>query len=216
MRLGRVLAALAPGESEVHGLVALMELQASRIPARTGPGGAPVLLADQDRSRWDRLLIGRGLAALERAEQSGGALGFYALQAALAACHARALRPEETDWKRIAALYDALVQTEPSPVVELNRAVAIAMAYGPEAGLEILDALADEPALRNYLFLPAARGDLLAKLGRWREARDEFARAAELSRNGRERQLLLDRVAACATGALWWKAKPAGAGMGIA
>jgi RNA polymerase sigma factor (sigma-70 family) len=213
MRLGRVLAALVPRESEVHGLLALMELQASRMPARTGPGGAPVLLADQDRSRWDRLLIGHGLAALEKAEKTGGALGPYALQASIAACHARAVRAEDTDWARIAALYDALSQSVPSPIIELNRAVAVAMAYGPEAGLEILDDLLDEPALQGYHLLPAARGDLLARSGRWREAREAFVRAAELARNEKEKSLLSDRVAACATGALWWKgwkAKPAG------
>jgi RNA polymerase sigma factor (sigma-70 family) len=218
MRLGRVLAAMAPEESEVHGLVALMELQASRMPARTGPGGAPVLLNDQDRSRWDRLLIAHGLAALEKAEgagrsgKAGGALGPYALQAAIAACHARALRAEDTDWARIAALYDALVQSVPSPIIELNRAVAVAMAYGPEAGLEILDDLLEEPALQGYHLLPAARGDLLARSGRWTEAREAFVRAAELARNEKERKLLSDRVAACATGALWWKATHAGPG----
>jgi predicted RNA polymerase sigma factor len=210
MRLGRVLAALAPAEPEVHGLSALMELQASRIPARQGPGGAVVPLTDQDRSRWDRLLIGRGLAALDRAQGFGGPLGPYTLQAAIAACHARALRAEDTDWARIAALYDALSQAVPSPVVELNRAVAIAMAYGPEAGLEILDDLADERALQSYHLLPAARGDLLARLGRWPEAAEAFARAAELSLNEAERALLRDRVAACATGALWWRPKITG------
>jgi RNA polymerase sigma factor (sigma-70 family) len=203
MRLGRILAEVASGEPEVHGLVALMELQASRIPARTRPDGAPVLLEDQDRSRWNRLLIGRGLAALARAEESEKGVGPYTLQAAIAACHARAVRPEETDWKRIAALYDALAGLQPSPVVELNRAVAVGMAYGPEAGLEIVDGLRSDPALRDYHLLPAARGDLLARSGRWEEARQEFIRAAELALNEPERRLLLDRAAACATGALW-------------
>ncbi len=198
MRLGRVLAELAQGEPQVHGLVALMELQASRIPARTRRDGAAVLLTEQDRSRWDRLLIGRGLAALERAQKSGVTLGPYSLQAAIAACHARALRPEDTDWKRIAALYDALAQTVPSPVVELNRAMAVAMAYGAKAGMEILDELVDEPALNGYHLLHAARGDLLLKLERWSEAKVEFEQAATLTRNARESRLLLDRAAACA------------------
>jgi RNA polymerase sigma factor (sigma-70 family) len=195
LRLGRVLAGLAPRESEVHGLVALMEIQASRIGARTGPSGEPILLLDQDRSRWDRLLIRRGLAALDRAISLGGALGPYTLQAAIAACHARAATAEETDWPRIAALYDALARTAPSPVVELNRAVAVAMTFGPAAGLEIADSLLDEPALGTYHLLPAVRGDLLARLGRTEEARREFERAAELTRNSRERELLRARAA---------------------
>jgi RNA polymerase sigma factor (sigma-70 family) len=196
LRLGRVLAELTPGEPEVHGLVALMEVQASRLRARTGPDGAPVLLLDQDRGRWDRVLIGRGLAALRRAEESGDALGPYALQASIAACHARAGSPEETDWARIAALYEALAELAPSPVVELNRAVAVSMAYGPAAGLVLVDQLADVPALRGYHLLPSVRGDLLGKLGRTAEARAEFERAAGLTRNERERALLLDRAAA--------------------
>jgi RNA polymerase sigma factor (sigma-70 family) len=195
LRLGRILAELAPREPEVHGLVALMEIQASRSRARSGPRGEPVLLLDQDRARWDHVLIGRGLAALERAERLGGALGRYALQAAIAACHARARAPEETDWERIAALYDALAQLAPSPVVELNRAVAVAMAFGPAAGLEIVDALTSEPSLREYHLLPSVRGDLLVKLGRLDEARAELARAAALTRNARERELLLARAA---------------------
>jgi RNA polymerase sigma-70 factor, ECF subfamily len=195
LRLGRVLAELAPEEPEVHGLVALMEIQASRLRARTGRGGEPVLLLDQDRGRWDRVLIGRGLAALARAERLGGALGPYALQAAIAACHARARSAEETDWARIAALYDALAELTPSPVVELNRAVAVGMAFGPAAGLELLDALGDAPALRSYHLLPAARGDLLERLGRREEARREFARAASLTRNARERGVLLAHAA---------------------
>jgi RNA polymerase sigma factor (sigma-70 family) len=194
LRLGRVLAELTPEEPEVHGLVALMEIQASRLRARVGPAGEPVLLLDQNRARWDWLLIRRGLAALERAEKLGGALGPYALQAAIAACHARARSPEETDWERIAALYDALAQLAPSPVVELNRAVAVAMAFGPEAGLELVDALAEEPSLKAYHLLPSVRGDLLAKLGRSEEARAEFERAAALTRNARERELLLERA----------------------
>lgn len=194
LRLGRVLAGLAPGEPEVHGLVALMEIQSSRLRARTGPEGEPVLLMDQNRALWDPLLIRRGLAALKRAEDLGGALGPYALQAAIAACHARARTPEETDWPRIAALYDALAQLAPSPVVELNRAVALAMAYGPAAGLEVVDRLAGEPALGNYHLLPAVRGDLLARLGRFAEARAEFERAADLTPNDRERALLLERA----------------------
>ena len=200
LRLGRILAELAPGEPEVHGLVALMEIQASRVHARVGASGEPVLLLDQDRARWDHLLIGRGLAALERAEALGGALGPYALQAAIAACHARARSAQETDWVRIAALYDALAQLAPSPVVELNRAVAIAMAFGPAAGLELADALSAEGSLKNYHLLPSVRGDLLAKLGRHDEARAEFERAAALTRNARERELLLERAAACARG----------------
>ena len=194
LRLGRILAELAPEEAEVHGLVALMEIQASRIRARVGPQGEPVLLFDQNRARWDQLLIRRGLAALERAENLGGALGPYALQAAIAACHARARTPEETDWVRIAALYDALAQIMPSPVVELNRAVAVSMAYGSQAGLEIVDELADEPSLKNYHLLPAVRGDLLVKLGRQEEARAEFERAAALTNNSRDRDLLLERA----------------------
>jgi RNA polymerase sigma factor (sigma-70 family) len=198
LRLGRVLAELAPAEPEVHGLVALMEVQASRLRARTGPDGEPVLLLDQDRSRWDRVLIGRGLAALQRAEVTGRALGPYALQAAIAACHARARTAEETDWARIAALYEALTELTPSPVVELNRAVAVAMAYGPAAGLELVDRLADVPALQGYHLLPSARGDLLVRLGRPGEARAEFERAAALTRNERERTLLEARAADCA------------------
>jgi RNA polymerase sigma factor (sigma-70 family) len=199
LRLGRILAELAPGEPEVHGLVALMEIQASRTGARIGPTGEPVLLLDQDRARWDHVLIGRGLAALGRAEDLGGALGPYALQAAIAACHARARTAAETDWAGIAALYDALAQLAPSPVVELNRAVAVAMAFGPAAGLELVDALTSEPSLEGYHLLPSVRGDLLAKLGRFEEARPEFERAASLTRNSRERQLLLARAAACRT-----------------
>jgi RNA polymerase sigma-70 factor, ECF subfamily len=186
-----------PQQPEVHGLVALMEIHSSRARARTGPAGEPVLLLEQDRGRWDRLLIGRGLAALERVEALGGALGPYALQAAIAACHARAQTPQATDWPRIAALYDALAQLAPSPVVELNRAVAVAMAFGPAAGLEIADALTAEPRLADYHLLPSVRGDLLARLGRSAEARSEFERAAALTRNGRERELLLERAAAC-------------------
>jgi RNA polymerase sigma factor (sigma-70 family) len=193
LRLGRVLAELMPDEGEVHGLVALMEIQSSRERARTGPDGAPILLMDQDRSRWDRLLIGRGLAALDRAGRLG-ALGPYALQAAIAACHARALTPDATDWARIAALYDALSQLTPSPVVELNRAVALGMAYGPDAGLALADALLDVPALRNYHLLPSVRGDLLAKLGRHADAKAEFERAASLTQNEREQALLLERA----------------------
>jgi RNA polymerase sigma factor (sigma-70 family) len=198
LRLGRVLAELLPDEAEVHGLVALMEIQASRLRARLGPGGEPVLLLDQNRARWDQLLIRRGLAALERGEKLakklGGALGPYGLQAAIAACHARARTPEETDWARIAALYDALAELTPSPIVELNRAVAVSMAYGPQAGLEIVDALISEPSLKNYHLLPSVRGDLLAKLGRTGEARMEFERAAALAGNTRERELLLERA----------------------
>jgi RNA polymerase sigma factor (sigma-70 family) len=197
LRLGRILAELLPQEAEVHGLVALMEIQASRSRARVGPSGEPILLLDQDRSRWDQLLIHRGLAALERAERLGGPLGPYTLQAAIAACHARARTPEETDWVRIAALYDALAQMAPSPVVELNRAVAVGMAFGPAAGLELVDALMAEPALQAYHFLPAARGDLLLKLGRLDEAHVEFQRAASLTQNARERTLLLQRAEAC-------------------
>ena len=194
LRLGRILAGLVPNEPEVHGLVALMEIQASRSRARLGPKGEPILLLDQDRARWDHILVRRGLAALERAEQLGGALGPYALQAAIAACHARARTPEETDWARIASLYEALADITPSPVVELNRAVAIGMAFGPAAGLELVDALVSEPSLKSYHLLPSVRGDLLAKLGRHDEARAEFKRAASLTRNARERDLLLDRA----------------------
>jgi RNA polymerase sigma factor (sigma-70 family) len=198
LRLGRILAELAPEEPEVHGLVALMELQASRLRARVGPEGEPVLLLDQNRARWDQLLIRRGLAALERAEVLGGALGPYALQAGIAACHARARTASETDWFRIVALYDALAQLTPSPVVELNRAVAVAMAFGPEAGLEIVDTLAAEPSLRGYHLLPSVRGELLRRLGRRQEAGAEFERAAGLTRNTRERALLMERAADCA------------------
>jgi RNA polymerase sigma factor (sigma-70 family) len=198
LRLGRVLAGLVPEEPEAHVLVALLELQASRLGARVGADGAPILLLDQDRGRWDRLLIGRGLAALERAERLGGALGPYALQAAIAACHARARTPDDTDWTRITALYDALAQLAPSPVVELNRAVAYGMAFGPAEGLAIVDAVAGDPSLKGYHLLPAVRGDLLARLGRREEARVEFARAAALTRNARERALLLERARAAA------------------
>jgi len=198
LRLGRILAELAPQEPEVHGLVALLEIQASRAKARVGPSGAPILLLDQNRGLWDRLLIRRGLAALGRAEALGGARGTYALQAAIAACHARALTPEDTNWTRIAALYDLLATVAPSPVVELNRAVAVAMAFGPQAGLDLVDALAAEPSLRGYHLLPSVRGDLLVKLGRVDEAGPEFERAAALTRNARERELLLGRAAACA------------------
>ena len=200
LRLGRILAELVPGEPEAHGLAALMEIQASRAAARTGPSGEPVLLFEQDRARWDRLLIRRGLAALGRAEALGGTLGPYALQAAIAACHARARTPEETDWLRIASLYDALSGVAPSPVVELNRGVAIAMAFGPAAGLEAVDALRAEPALEHYHLLPSVRGDLLSKLGRFDEARAEFERAASLTRNARERDLLRERAEASARG----------------
>ncbi|WP_242342780.1 RNA polymerase sigma factor [Anaeromyxobacter terrae] len=199
LRLGRILAELVPAEPEVHGLVALMEIQASRSGARVGPSGEPVLLLEQNRAGWDQVLIRRGLAALARAEEVGAALGPYALQAAIAACHARARTAAETDWARIAALYDALAELAPSPVVELNRAVAIAMAFGPAAGLELVDALTAEPSLRGYHLLPSVRGDLLAKLGRLDEARAELERAAALTRNARERDLLLERAAACAS-----------------
>ena len=198
LRLGRILAGLMPTEAEVHGLVALMEIQASRLRARVGPSGEPVLLLDQDRGRWDQLLIRRGLAALARAEQLDAARGPYTLQAAIAACHARAHVPGETDWVRIATLYEALAQLEPSPVVELNRAVAVSMALGPAAGLEIVDALRSEPSMNAYHLLPSVRGDFLRKLGRFDEARSEFERAASLTRNTRERELLLERAAACA------------------
>jgi RNA polymerase sigma-70 factor, ECF subfamily len=196
LRLGRILAGLAGDEPEVHGLVALMEIQASRAGARVGPEGEPILLLEQDRARWDQLLIHRGLAALERAETLGGARGRYALQAAIAACHARARAADETDWARIASLYEALAELMPSPVVELNRAVAVAMAFGPAAGLALVDALVSEPSLQGYHLLPAVRGDLLAKLGRFDEARAECERAASLTRNARERELLLARAAA--------------------
>ena len=200
LRLGRIVAELVPMEPEVHGLVALMEIQASRIGARTGPGGEPVLLLEQNRAQWDQLLIQRGLSALARAEalsEAHDGLGPYSLQAAIAAYHARARRPEDTDWAGIAALYDALAQIAPSPVVELNRAVAVSMAFGPAAGLELVDALIAEPQLKNYHLLPSVRGDLLAKLGRAGDAHAEFIRAAALTRNTRERELLLDRAAAC-------------------
>lgn len=196
LRLGRVLVQLMRDESEVHGLVALMELQASRLRARIGPGGAPVLLLDQDRARWDQLHIRRGLTALARAQRLGGADGPYALQAAIAACHARARTADETDWARIVSLYDRLVHLVPSPVIELNRGVAVGMAHGAEAGLAIVDALAGEPALQSYHLLPSVRGDLLRKLGRHDEARREFGRAAAMTRNERERALLLRRAAA--------------------
>ena len=195
VRLGRILAELSPESAEVHGLVALMEIQSSRATARVGPTGEPILLLDQNRAQWDQLLIRRGFAALQRIEELGGARGPYALQAAIAACHARATTPDETDWSRIAALYDALVEISPSPVVELNRAVAIAMAYGPAAGLELVDELSSNVALNGYHLLPGVRGDLLAKLGRHDEARVEFARAATLTQNARERDLLLARAA---------------------
>jgi RNA polymerase sigma factor (sigma-70 family) len=197
LRLGRILAELLPAEAEVHGLVALMELQASRARARIGPGGAPILLLDQDRSRWDWMLVERGLAALERAYRTGGALGPYTLQAAIAACHARARAAEDTDWERIVALYDGLAQLMPSPVVELNRAVAIGMACGPAAALELVEAISEEPALREYHLLPTVRGDLLERLGRKAEAGREFQRAAAMTDNARERAVLLGRMAAC-------------------
>jgi RNA polymerase sigma factor (sigma-70 family) len=200
IRLGRVLAGLVPKEPEVHGLLALMEIQASRSAARTGPGGEPVLLLDQDRSRWDRLLINHGLAALDRAESLTDTPRPYTLQAAIAACHARARRAEDTDWARIADLYTALATLTPSPVIDLNRAVALGMAHGPAAGLDLVDALLDEPTLKTYHLLPSVRGDLLAKLGRFAEARTEFERAAALTRNERERTLLLNRAAACGDG----------------
>lgn len=199
LRLGRIVAELVPGEAEVHGLVALMEIQASRTAARVGASGEPVLLLEQNRARWDQLLIRRGLAALVRAESLGGALGPYALQAAIAACHGRARTADETDWARIAALYDALAELAPSPIVELNRAVALSMAFGPAAGLEVVDPLLAEPALKGYHLLPTVRGDLLFKLGRRDEARREFDRAAALTRNTRERALLLARARACSS-----------------
>lgn len=198
LRLGRVLAGLMPGEPEVHGLVALMEIQASRSAARTGPNGEPVLLMDQDRSRWDRLLIQRGLTALARSERlADGTYGPYSAQAAIAACHAVAVTPDETDWARIAALYAGLAQLTPSPVIELNRAVAVSMAEGPEAGLALVDKLLAEPALKNYHLLPSVRGDFLYKLGRRDEARAEFERAAKMTGNERERALLLERAESC-------------------
>jgi len=200
LRLGRILAELSPNEPEVLGLVGLMEIQASRLRARTGPRGEPILLLDQDRGKWDQLLIRRGLAALARAEQLGGARGPYALQAAIVACHARARTADETDWERIVALYDALAELTPSPIVELNRAVAVSMAYGPALGLELVDALRSEPALRSYHLLPSVRGDLLMKLGRHSEAKPEFDHAASLTRNSRERELLLERSRKAAAG----------------
>jgi RNA polymerase sigma-70 factor (ECF subfamily) len=200
LRLGRILAELAPGEAEVHGLVALMEIQASRLRARSGPKGEPILLLDQDRGKWDQLLIRRGLTALARAEQLGGTRGPYALQAAIVACHARARTAAETDWERIVALYDALAELTPSPIVELNRAVAVSMAYGPALALELVDALRSEPALKSYHLLPSVRGDLLMKLGRLSEAKPEFDHAASLTRNARERELLLERSRKAAAG----------------
>jgi RNA polymerase sigma factor (sigma-70 family) len=197
LRLGRILAGLVPSEAEVHGFIALLEIQASRLRARTGPSGEPITLLDQNRALWDRVLIGRGLAALKRADQIGAPAGPYVLQASIAACHACALTAAETDWSKIAALYEALARVAPSPVVELNRAVAVSMAFGPAAGLELVDALSTEPALQDYHLLPAVRGDLLVKLGRQQEARAEFERAAALTQNNRERQLLLDRAQAC-------------------
>jgi len=197
LRLARILAALVPREPEVHGLLALMELQASRLRARVGPHGEPLLLADQDRARWDHLLVQRGLAALRRAEELSGALGPYALQAAIAACHAQARSVKETDWPRIVALYDGLAALTGSPVVELNRAVAVTMAFGPQAGLELVDSLAEDSALRAYHLLPSVRGDVLGRLGRLAEAREEFERAADLCDNQRERELLLSRAVAC-------------------
>jgi predicted RNA polymerase sigma factor len=197
LRLGRILAELSPSEPEVHGLVALMEIQASRSLARVGPGGEPILLLEQNRGRWDQLLIRRGLSALSRAEELGGAGGPFALQAAIAACHARATTPEATDWARIATLYYALSLRTPSPIVELNRAVAVSMAFGPEAGLQVTDPLLGEPSLQTYHLLPAVRGDLLSKLERFEEARVELVRAAALTRNARERALLLERAAGC-------------------
>jgi RNA polymerase sigma factor (sigma-70 family) len=196
LRLGRVLAELVPNEPEVHGLVALMEIQASRLRARTGPSGEPIPLLEQNRGRWDQLLIQRGFMALIRADRLGGPLGPYRLQAAIAACHAQARSADETDWERITALYDALAQVAPSPIVELNRAVAVSMAFGPAAGLEIVDALLSEPSLKNYHLLPSVRGDMLAKLDRFDEAREEFERAASLTSNTRERDVLLERAAA--------------------
>jgi RNA polymerase sigma factor (sigma-70 family) len=201
LRLGRILAECVPQEPEVHGLVALMEIQASRSKARVGPSGEPILLLDQNRAQWDQLLIRRGLAALERAQRLGAAFGPYTLQAAIAACHARALTPEDTEWPRMVGLYDALAQLTPSPVIELNRAVAVAMAFGPQAGLELVDALAAEPSLKAYHLLPSVRGDLLSRLGRLSEARAEFENAAALTRNARERTLLYERARMCAASA---------------
>ena len=197
LRVGRILAELEPREPEVHGLVALMEIQASRSRARTAPDGQPILLLDQNRSQWDQLLIRRGLAALQRAEELGGARGPYALQAAIAACHARARTPDQTDWRQIADLYAELGQATPSPVIELNRAVAVGMAFGPQAGLDIVDTLVSAPHLKNYHLLPAVRGDFLIKLGRLEEARREIERAASLTRNERERALLMERAKKC-------------------
>jgi predicted RNA polymerase sigma factor len=199
LRLGRILAELLPREAEVHGLVALMELQASRTRARISPAGDQVLLLDQDRSRWDWLLVGRGLRALERAYATGGPIGRYTLQAAIAACHARARSPQDTDWERIVALYDGLTQLMPSPVVELNRAVAVGMAFGPQPALQIVDRLREEPALDSYHLLSSVRGDLLDKLGRPDEARAEYERAAQRTANSRQRTALLERAAACAS-----------------
>jgi predicted RNA polymerase sigma factor len=206
LRMGRILSQLAPRESEVHGLTALMEIQASRSRARIGKDGQPILLLDQNRILWDKVLIQRGLAALKRAEDLG-ALGPYAMQAAIAACHARATLAADTDWARIAALYDGLSQLTPSPVVELNRAVAVSMAFGPEAGLEVLEPLLSEPSLKGYHLLPSVRGDFLAKLGRWSEARAELERAASLAQNERERALLLQRAEACVHASLWTSPK---------
>lgn len=203
LRLGRVLADLAPMEGEVHGLIGLMEIQASRLPARTGPGGRAILLMDQDRGLWDRVFINRGLAALARAENSGKALGPFGLQAAIAACHARASSPGETDWTRIAALYDALSQVASSPIVDLNRAMALSMAFGPAAGLEVVDALVEEGSLAGYHILSSVRGDLLAKLGRWVEARADLEMAAVLAKNAKEKEMLLARAESCARRALW-------------
>jgi predicted RNA polymerase sigma factor len=197
LRLGRILAGLIPGEPEVHGLVALMEIQASRANARVGTGGVPILLLDQNRALWDQVLIRRGLAAIEQAGQLGRPRGPYLLQASIAACHARARKPEDTDWVTIATLYTELVTSTPSPVIQLNRAVALSMAFGPQAGLDLVDALTGEPSLENYHLLPSVRGDLLVKLGRAQEARAEFERAASLTRNTRERDLLLERALAC-------------------
>jgi RNA polymerase sigma factor (sigma-70 family) len=201
LRLGRILVGLVPREPEAHGLVALMEIQASRSRARVGPSGEPVLLLDQNRARWDQLLIRRGLAALDEVESLGGAFGPYALQAAIAACHARARTAEETDWLRIASLYESLAERMPSPIVELNRAVAVGMAYGPAAGLQLVDRLKSDASLKDYHLLPSVRGDFLVKLGRLDEARVELERAASLTRNARERALLLARAAECASGA---------------
>ncbi|MGI8402590.1 MAG: RNA polymerase sigma factor [Gemmatimonadaceae bacterium] len=201
LRLGRILVGLVPDEAEVHGLVALMEIQASRSRARVGPSGEPILLLDQDRGRWDRILIRRGLAALERAEQLAESRGSYVMQAAIAACHVRARTGDETDWQRIAALYEELADLTPSPIVELNRAVAVGMAFGPAAGLQLVDELASETSMRNYHLLPSVRGDFLSKLERFEEARAEFERAATLTRNAREREFLLERAATASRGA---------------